>query len=71
MTCATIAAAFDQVLSTGGGPGVKAAGILMVTGAYWPELSGGGLQCRTMIHALRERFRFRVFTTCTDRRCLA
>ncbi len=45
---------------------MKAAGILMVTGAYWPELSGGGLQCRTMIGALRERFRFRVFTTCTD-----
>lgn len=38
----------------------------MVTGAYWPELSGGGLQCRTMIAALRDRFRFRVFTTCTD-----
>ena len=42
-------------------------GILMVTGAYWPELSGGGLQCRTMIHALKDAFRFRVFTTCTDR----
>lgn len=42
-------------------------GILMVTGAYWPELSGGGLQCRTMIHALKDTFRFRVFTTCTDR----
>lgn len=41
-------------------------GVLMVTGAYWPELSGGGLQCRTMIQALRDRFRFRVFTTCTD-----
>lgn len=39
----------------------------MVTGAYWPELSGGGLQCRTMIHALKDTFRFRVFTTCTDR----
>ena len=38
----------------------------MVTGAYWPELSGGGLQCRTMIGALRERFHFRVFTTCTN-----
>jgi len=38
----------------------------MVTGAYWPELSGGGLQCRTMIEALKEQFRFRVFTTCTD-----
>lgn len=43
-------------------------GVLMVTGAYWPELSGGGLQCRTMIHALEDRYRFRVFTTCTDRR---
>ena len=42
-------------------------GVLMVTGAYWPELSGGGLQCRTMIHALKDRLRFRVFTTCTDR----
>ena len=42
-------------------------GVLMVTGAYWPELSGGGLQCRTMITALRDRIRFRVFTTCTDR----
>jgi glycosyltransferase involved in cell wall biosynthesis len=43
------------------------AGVLMVTGAYWPELSGGGLQCRTMIHALKDQWRFRVFTTCTDR----
>lgn len=43
-------------------------GVLMVTGAYWPELSGGGLQCRTMIQALRDQLRFRVFTTCTDRR---
>lgn len=42
-------------------------GVVMVTGAYWPELSGGGLQCRTMIHALADRLRFRVFTTCTDR----
>ncbi|MDP1571642.1 MAG: glycosyltransferase family 4 protein [Vicinamibacterales bacterium] len=41
-------------------------GVLMVTGAYLPELSGGGLQCRTMIHALRETMRFEVLTTCTD-----
>jgi len=46
---------------------VTGRGVLMVTGAYWPELSGGGLQCRTMIHALEDRLRFRVFTTCTDR----
>jgi glycosyltransferase involved in cell wall biosynthesis len=38
----------------------------MVTGAYWPELSGGGLQCRTMIEALGDRIRCRVFTTCTN-----
>lgn len=43
-------------------------GILMVTGAYWPELSGGGLQCRTMIAALRDRFTFEVLTTCVDSR---
>jgi glycosyltransferase involved in cell wall biosynthesis len=46
---------------------VKAHSILMVTGAYWPELSGGGLQCRTMIHALKVRHRFSVLTTCADR----
>ena len=46
---------------------MKAGGILMVTGAYWPELSGGGLQCRTMIHALRSHHRFSVLTTSTDR----
>jgi glycosyltransferase involved in cell wall biosynthesis len=40
--------------------------VLMVTGAYFPELSGGGLQCRTMIHALSEWIDFRVLTTCTD-----
>jgi glycosyltransferase involved in cell wall biosynthesis len=41
-------------------------GVLMVTGAYWPELSGGGLQCRTMIAALQDRFDFHVLTTCVD-----
>ena len=41
-------------------------GILMVTGAYFPELSGGGLQSKTMIQALQKWFAFSVFTTCTD-----
>ena len=41
-------------------------GVLMVTGAYFPELSGGGLQCRTMIGALGEWLDFQVLTTCTD-----
>lgn len=45
---------------------MSAPGVLMVTGAYWPELSGGGLQCRTMIRALEREFTFRVLTTCTD-----
>lgn len=45
---------------------MSAPGVLMVTGAYWPELSGGGLQCRTMIHALENEFAFRVLTTCVD-----
>lgn len=40
--------------------------ILMVTGAYLPELSGGGLQCRTMIRTLLDDLDFRVLTTCTD-----
>lgn len=41
-------------------------GVLMVTGAYWPELSGGGLQCQTVIRALGNRIRFRIWTTSTD-----
>lgn len=40
--------------------------VLMVTGAYFPEISGGGLQCRTMIRALEDRIDFQVLTTCTD-----
>ena len=28
-------------------------GVLMVTGAYFPELSGGGLQARRIVDALR------------------
>ena len=38
----------------------------MVTGAYWPELSGGGLQCRTLMAALRNHCQFEVLTTCVD-----
>lgn len=43
-----------------------APGVLMVTGAYYPELSGGGLQCRELVRALRDRVRFSVLTTTTD-----
>ncbi len=35
----------------------------MVTGAYFPELSGAGLQCRSLIQVLKESADFMVFTT--------
>jgi glycosyltransferase involved in cell wall biosynthesis len=38
-------------------------GVLMVTGAYYPELSGGGLQARAVVQALRSRIDFLVLTT--------
>jgi glycosyltransferase involved in cell wall biosynthesis len=37
--------------------------VLVVLGAYFPELSGGGLQARELILALRDRLRFTVLTT--------
>jgi glycosyltransferase involved in cell wall biosynthesis len=40
--------------------------VLMVTGAYYPELSGGGLQARGLVHALRDQAEFRVLTTSAD-----
>ena len=40
--------------------------VLMVTGAYYPELSGGGLQCKAIVDALSSQARFAVLTTCTD-----
>ena len=39
----------------------------MVTGAYYPELSGGGLQARAVMQALRGSATFAVLTTSTDR----
>lgn len=42
-------------------------GVLMVTGAYFPELSGAGLQCRALIGSLRDRVDFSVLTTTADR----
>lgn len=38
-------------------------GVLMVTGAYYPDVSGGGLQCRTLAATLRARARIFVLTT--------
>jgi len=40
--------------------------VLMVTGAYFPELSGGGLQARAVVKALRNDAEFVVLTTSTD-----
>lgn len=38
----------------------------MVTGAYYPELSGAGLQCRELVLQLRDAVRFTVLTTTAD-----
>lgn len=48
------------------GEGQRLPGVVMVTGAYYPELSGGGLQCKAIIDALRHEIDFAVLTTCTD-----
>jgi glycosyltransferase involved in cell wall biosynthesis len=37
--------------------------VLVVTGAYYPEISGGGLQARELIRVLRHRVDFAVLTT--------
>jgi len=41
-------------------------GVLMVTGAYYPEVSGGALQCREVVRALQGRAKFTILTTSTD-----
>lgn len=41
--------------------------VLMLTGAYYPEISGAGLQCKTLIRAAQDRaLQFSVITTCRD-----
>jgi glycosyltransferase involved in cell wall biosynthesis len=40
--------------------------VLMITGAYHPEISSGGLQCQTMARALAGRANVRVLTTAVD-----
>ena len=39
----------------------------MVVGAYYPELAGGSLQCRTLVNALCNRVRFTILTTTRER----
>jgi len=41
--------------------------VLMVTGAYDPEISSGGLQCQTMARAIGRRASIRILTTAVDR----
>ena len=40
--------------------------VLMVTGAYFPETSGGSLQCRSLVRACGDRVRFSILTTVVD-----
>jgi glycosyltransferase involved in cell wall biosynthesis len=40
--------------------------VLMVTGAYYPEISSGGVQCQTMARLLLPRARIHVLTTAVD-----
>jgi glycosyltransferase involved in cell wall biosynthesis len=42
--------------------------VLMVTGAYYPELSGASLQCRMLVKMLADRASFAILTTTTDPR---
>ncbi|MCB7128053.1 MAG: glycosyltransferase family 4 protein [Candidatus Brocadiales bacterium] len=39
--------------------------VCMVTGAYWPQVSGGGKQCKTIVDALGKDVECLVLTTCT------
>src|SRR2546427_10141536 len=41
--------------------------VLLVTGAYYPEISAAGVQCRAVAAALGGRVRFSVLTTSVDR----
>lgn len=40
--------------------------VLLVTGAYFPEISAAGVQCRAVAAALRDRVTFGVLTTAVD-----
>src|SRR5204862_6321436 len=41
--------------------------VLLVTGAYFPEISAAGVQCRAVAAALGGRIRFSVLPTSVDR----
>lgn len=46
--------------------GSPAISVCMVSGAYFPEISGGDLQCRTLANALKEKIEFFIITTCKE-----
>jgi glycosyltransferase involved in cell wall biosynthesis len=45
---------------------LSAPSVLLVTGAYYPEISAAGVQCRAVAAALKGRVRFGVLTTAVD-----
>jgi glycosyltransferase involved in cell wall biosynthesis len=47
-------------------PAVRRESVLLVTGAYYPEISAAGIQCRAMAAVLRDQVRFGVLTTAID-----
>lgn len=51
----------------GGGAAAAAPRVLMVTGAYYPEISSSGLQCQHVARLLDRRVDVRVLTTGVDR----
>ena len=58
--------ASDQLTATTTADPDRRPSVLMVTGAYYPELSGGGLQAREVVRALRGEASFTVLTTTTN-----
>ena len=58
--------ASDRLAATAEADSDRRPAVLMVTGAYYPELSGGGLQAREAIRALGGAAVFTVLTTSTD-----
>jgi glycosyltransferase involved in cell wall biosynthesis len=48
------------------GPGAGP-GVLMVVGAYYPELSGASLQCRALVLEVRHAVRITILSTTTER----
>lgn len=41
----------------------RKAGICMVLGAYWPEISGGAIQCFNLVESLKDDYEFYIIST--------